>query len=45
MPDGVVQWFGLAAGQAAIVRGGGPFSVAMADLAPEARQPPRNPQP
>lgn len=37
MPDGVVQWFDPATGNAAIVRGGRVFSATAADLEPVAR--------
>ena len=39
MPDGVVQWFDAATGDAAIVRGGRVFSSTAAELEPVARQP------
>jgi ribosome-associated translation inhibitor RaiA len=39
MPDGVVQWFDPASGDAAIVRGGKVFRAAATDLEPVARHP------
>jgi hypothetical protein len=39
MPDGVVQWFDPASGDAAIVRGGKVFRAAASDLEPVARHP------
>lgn len=39
MPDGVVQWFDPASGQAAIVRGGRVFPATTVELEPVARHP------
>ena len=39
MPDGVVQWFDAATGEAAIVRAGKVLRAAVAELEPVARHP------
>jgi hypothetical protein len=39
MPDGVVQWFDPATGDAAVVRGGRVYAARVADLEPVARHP------